>query len=177
MPRQRLTDLEDAVQTGAVATLDAFNAAIKQIDEHYRDDEWAWVKTTYAQVFDTDPAELTGDGVREATQMLLKVKTKFLNLVTADAQKEFSEVSRLGYGQDGQPHDAERDFRQVRGLYEENQFMWGYGKKISGFNIGVCWCCSPEGDKGYKVQVPCSWKGRCRRSYARNWKTICCRGF
>lgn len=123
MPRQRLTDLEDALETGSVARLDAFDAAVKQILERYRDDEWAWVKTTYAQVFNTDPAELTEEGVREAAQMLLKVKTKFLNLVTADAQKEFSEVSRLGYGQDGRPDDAERDFRQVRGLYEENQFV------------------------------------------------------
>lgn len=55
--------------------------------------------------------------------MLLKVRSKFLNLVTADAQKEFDESSRLGFGQDGEAGDVERDFRQVRGLYEENQFV------------------------------------------------------
>jgi hypothetical protein len=60
----------------------------------------------------------------------LRVKSKFLNLVTADAQKEFSESSRLGYGQDGEVDDVERDFRQVRGLYEENQFVLEMNRSI-----------------------------------------------
>lgn len=123
MPRKRLVDLEDALETGSVATLDAFEAAIAKILRHYRDDEWVWVKKAYEQVFGVSPTSLADEQACEAARMLLKVRSKFLNLVTADAQKEFDESSRLGFGQDGEADDAERDFRQVRGLYEENQFV------------------------------------------------------
>jgi hypothetical protein len=130
MPRKRLVDLEDALENGSVATLDAFDAAIAKILKHYANDEWAWVKTAYEQVFGAAPADLTAEGACEAARMLLKVKSKFLNLVTADAQKEFSESSRLGFGQDGDPDDAEKDFTQVRGLYEENQFVLDMKRSI-----------------------------------------------
>lgn len=123
MPRKRLIDLEDALENGSVATLEAFDAAITKILKHYVGDEWLWVQNAYQRVFGAAPAELTADAACEAARMLLKVKSKFLNLVTADAQKEFSESSRLGFGQDGCLDDVEKDFTQVRGLYEENQFV------------------------------------------------------
>jgi len=123
MPRKRLCDLEDAVEAGSIATIDAFYAAVNEIQKHYHDDEWIWVKNAYEQVFGVNPTDLTDEGVCEAARMLLKVKTKFLNLVMADAQKEFAESSRLGYGQDGDAADVDEDFRQVRGLYQGNQFV------------------------------------------------------
>ncbi len=123
MPRKRLIDFEDALENGSVATLDAFDAAIAKILKHYAADEWLWVRNAYERVFGAAPTELTADAACEAARMLLKVKSKFLNLVTADAQKEFSESSRLGFGQDGCLEDVEKDFTQVRGLYEENQFV------------------------------------------------------
>ena len=130
MPRQRLVDLEGALETGSVATLDAFDAAIANILRHYGADEWAWVRNAYEEVFGVPVGELTAEKACEAARGLLRVKSKFLNLVTADAQKEFSESSRLGYGQDGEVDDVERDFRQVRGLCEENQFVLEMNRSI-----------------------------------------------
>jgi len=130
MPRQRLVDLEGALETGSVATLDAFDAAIANILRHYGADEWAWVRNAYEEVFGVPVGELTAEKACAAARELLRVKSKFLNLVTADAQKEFSESSRLGYGQDGEVDDVERDFRQVRGLYEENQFVLEMNRSI-----------------------------------------------
>ncbi len=123
MPRQRLVNLQEALETGEVANLQDFFDAIDEIRDHYQDDEWAWSKKAYELVFGMDPTELTNEGLREVAQQLLKVKTKFLTLVKADAEKEFSESSRLGFGQDGDADDLDRDFDQVRGTYEDNSFV------------------------------------------------------
>jgi hypothetical protein len=123
MPLQRLRDLEDAIEAGAIDTVEAFDAQTRAIHAHYEADEWAWARQAYAQVFGADPSELTTEGLREAAATLGKVRTKFLHLVAADAQKEFSEVSHIGFGQDGSDDDIEKDFRAVRGVYEENAFV------------------------------------------------------
>lgn len=123
MPVQRLRAFEDAIEAGAIDTIEAFNAQTQAIHACYEADEWLWARRAYEHVFGTDLGKLTVDGIREATASLEKVKTKFLHLVAADAQKEFSEVSHIGFGQDGSAEDVEKDFQAVRGRYEENAFV------------------------------------------------------
>ena len=77
----------------------------------------------YEKVFEADLENATKEDIVQAAQKLLEVKSKFLRLVTADARKEFSELSRYGFGQDGTTEDVEKDFCQVSGLYEENKFV------------------------------------------------------
>ena len=81
------------------------------------------MRKAYERVFGEDVATLDAGKIQQAASALRKVKTKFLNLVAADAQKEFSELSHIGFGQDGDTDDIEADFRAVRGTYEENPFV------------------------------------------------------
>jgi len=123
MPKQRLRELENAIETGQIATIDDFEARTGAIHECYRADEWAWVRKAYEQVFEETLDAMDGDRVCEIAAALRRVKGKFLNLVAADAQKEFSELSHIGFGQDGEADDVEADFLSVRGTYEENPFV------------------------------------------------------
>ncbi len=123
MPRKRLKDLEDAIEAGTIATLDDFEACTRTIHECYRADEWAWVRRAYEKVFEAPLDGLDAERICQITAALRKVKGKFLNLVAADAQKEFSELSHIGFGQDGDSDDVEADFRAVRGTYEGNEFV------------------------------------------------------
>lgn len=123
MPKQRLADLEDAIETGKIDTIEAFGVHTKTIHECYGADEWTWVHKAYEQVFGEALETLDAEKICQVASALRKVKTKFLNLVAADAQKEFSELSHIGFGQDGNRDDVEADFRAVRGRYEENPFV------------------------------------------------------
>ena len=123
MPKQRLADLEDAIETGKIDTIEAFGVHTKTIHECYGADEWIWVRKAYEQVFGEALETLDAEKLCQVAAALRKVKTKFLNLVAADAQKEFSELSHIGFGQDGNRDDVEADFRAVRGTYEENPFV------------------------------------------------------
>ncbi|MEE9212913.1 MAG: DUF4954 family protein, partial [Phycisphaeraceae bacterium] len=115
MPRQRLDDLCRQVETGRIADLDAFHAELDTIHAAYADDEWVWVKQAYEQVFGVNLADATADDLTKIAELLLSTRGKFLKLVLSDAAKEFGDVTRTGFGQDGTPQDAEADFVAVRG--------------------------------------------------------------
>ena len=123
MPQQRLIDLHNAIESGLVASVEAFAAAAQKVADAYGDDEWAWAKNAYKQVFDVDLDNATQKDVAEIAQTYLKVKSKFLKLVVIDAKKEFAELSQCGFGLDGVEKDIADDFEGVRGTYEGNAFV------------------------------------------------------
>ena len=132
MARQRLTDLCDAVEGGAIADLAGFNAACDRIAAAYDDDEWVWVKRAFQTVFDVDLDAAGADGLEKIAADLLVVQGKFLRLILIDAGKEFDDVTKTGFGQDSPPEgppeaggaeDAVADFVAVRGEYAANKFV------------------------------------------------------
>ena len=51
-------------------------------------------------------------------------------MVYNDAQKEFSLGAMTGFGADGDHNQRREDFEQVRGVFEENQFVKAVLKHI-----------------------------------------------
>jgi Domain of unknown function (DUF4954)/Domain of unknown function (DUF6819) len=123
MARQRLTDFEEAVENGEIANVVGFSDGLEKIQAAYNDDEWVWVKNAYQKVFDTDLNNISKDDLLQIAESFLKIRRKFLKLVIADAEKEFGELSRTGFGQDGSDDDVASDFSEVRGICEQNKFI------------------------------------------------------
>jgi hypothetical protein len=123
MPQKRLADLEDAIENGSICTMEAFMEQIQKIHQDYQKDEWAWVRKMYEENFDIDLGSATKEQLSGIAREFLKIKSKFLKLVIADAAKEFAELSRCGYGQDGGIEDIAADFNETKGLYENNKFV------------------------------------------------------
>lgn len=123
MPQQRLVDLHNAVECGAIASVDAFIAAVENIADRYDDDQWLYVKNTYKQYFKIDLDTTTKEDITEIARSYFKAKIEFLNRVLVNAQKEFSQSSQCGFGQDGTQQDISDDFESVRGSYAENAFV------------------------------------------------------
>lgn len=121
MPRQRLDSLTEAVTSGSITDIDSFFAAIDQIDDNYDDDQWTWARLAYERLFECDLDDLTEDDLGAVADALLKVRSKFLKQVSADAQKEFEDMTGFGHG--GVAGDVEHDFEEVRGTYEQNTFV------------------------------------------------------
>ncbi len=123
MPRARLDAMCVAVESGKIADLDALNAELDRIFAAYAEDEWAWVRWAYAQVFGTELDDIAPGDVAKLADDLLKLRNKFVNLVLNDASKEFDDVVRTGFGQDGTTAEANFDFKAVRGEFESNKFV------------------------------------------------------
>ncbi len=123
MPWQRLKDLVAAIIDGRIDGIESLDRALGQIDAAYGDDEWAWVKRTCGEVLGLDLDGASKQHLMDVADALVQVRTKFLKLVLADAQKEFGEGSRLGFGHDGEAVDVATDFESVRGTFEDNSFV------------------------------------------------------
>ncbi len=131
MPQQRLIELEDAIENGSIGSSEAIDAELRKIQQAYESDEWVWVKNAYKQVFDVELEDISKEQLLEIAQKFLEVKTRFFHLLDSDAGKEYSEQSHCGFGADGGQEDVEKDFRAVRGVYEENNFAGEIKKSIS----------------------------------------------
>ncbi len=123
MPRDRLLRIEEAVESGAVGSARDLAERFRQAHGFYSADEWAWVVEAYREYFGKDLPAATPGELAEAAGAFVKVKGKFISLVVADAEKEFDEQSRIGFGVDGAPEDAAADFERVRGRAETNKFI------------------------------------------------------
>ena len=132
MPQKRLTDLEDQIECGRIDSIDSIAAELKKIDQAYSTDEWLWVRNTYKQIYDVDLDNISKDDLSDIIQTFFKAKSKFFRLVSADAEKEFNELSQCGLGQDGNEKSVAEDFCQVRGTYEENKFVKDMKIEIGG---------------------------------------------
>ena len=123
MAKKRLYDLEERIERGEIDTVAAVAGELEKIHQAYPIDEWLWIKNAYKQFFDVDLDNATKDDIANIAQTFLKARGKFFRLVAADAEKEFHELSRCGFGQDGSDDSIGEDFHQVRGRYEANKFV------------------------------------------------------
>ena len=123
MPADRLNALCDAVENGEICDLSGFDAELGRIEQAYEQDEWLWVSRAYEEVFGKGLDELGEADAGRVAELLLSVKTRFLNLILSDAEKEFGEVTRTGFGHDGTAADEAKDFEAVRGTYDGNKFV------------------------------------------------------
>lgn len=121
MARGRLQEFTEAVGRGTITDVDGFFAALDQIVASYDDDQWAWVRPMYEQVFQRELADPTHNDLLAAAIQLADVKGKFLKQVLLDAQKEFED--RTGYGHGGSADDIDLDFSRVRGSFADNAFV------------------------------------------------------
>lgn len=137
MARDRLLELSEAVESGKINTIEAFAQAVETIGRSYDIDEWAWVRNTYKTVFDVDLDTAATQDMLDAADKYLKVRSKFLNLVVADAEKEFGQMSRIGFGQDGAGDDVAADFQQVRGTYDANAFVTEMKQSVQNLNSRI----------------------------------------
>ncbi|MBN1127243.1 MAG: DUF4954 family protein [Sedimentisphaerales bacterium] len=123
MAQDRLFTLQDEIANGTIRTIEELSRAIQAIHASYAPDEWIWIRAACLKVFGIDLDRATKQDMVGILENLAKIKSKFLNLVIADAEKEFGEFSHCGFGFDGSSGEAMEDFRRVRGTYEDHFFV------------------------------------------------------
>jgi hypothetical protein len=67
--------------------------------------------------------EITPEQTRELAAQYSDQQQKFLRLVLIDAEREYDEANRIGFGMDGDAAARDQDFAAVRGKFEVNSFV------------------------------------------------------
>jgi hypothetical protein len=111
-----------AIANGEIASAEGLQQACQEIHTRYTEDSWIWTHRQCRTSLELNLDEISVDQARECIARYCEQQQKFLRLVLLDAEREYDEGSRVGFGLDD-PNAADADFTAVRGRFEENSFV------------------------------------------------------
>jgi NDP-sugar pyrophosphorylase family protein len=95
--------------------------ALRDVHQNYEENTWQFCLNLLFKRFATNA--LTSEQVCQLLDEWQASVVRFNNLVLKDAEKEFAQCSRVGYGIDGDAIIRDQDFEAVRGTFAENKFV------------------------------------------------------
>jgi hypothetical protein len=123
MPRDRFEVIAQDVVSGELDTVDKLQRALAAAKQMYPEDVWLWCRKQIREAMGVNLDEITADKAGELAAQYRDHQQKFLRLVLIDAEREYDEASRVGFGMDGDTVARDQDFTAVRGKLEDNSFV------------------------------------------------------
>jgi hypothetical protein len=122
-PEEGIIELIDNIESGQIASLQEIDRAFRNIHNKYYEYEWNWASKAIKEVFGK---AITAMSISEIINIIEEWRDNVLELddiLKKDAAKEFSRRSQVGYGYNGDDEIREKDFEQVIGKFDSNQFV------------------------------------------------------
>jgi hypothetical protein len=123
MPSARLEKLCHAIAGGEIDSIDRLQQSLLEVRANYEEDAWLWVRRQAKDSLSLNLDEITAAQAKECVSNFCEQQQKFLRLVLIDAEREYDEASRVGFGLEGDAEATNADFTAVRGRFEENSFV------------------------------------------------------
>jgi hypothetical protein len=124
--------LVNDVASGKVKSLEELNDEIHKISNSYKESSWAWCADLIEKRFNLKIDVITKVQLSTIIQDWKENRIKLNNMILKDAEKEFDQTSRIGFGIDGDDKIRDEDFDNVRGRFEENKFVLELKKESEG---------------------------------------------
>jgi hypothetical protein len=123
MPRDRFEQIAQGVVSGELDTAAKLQGALSAAKDAYAEDVWVWCRKQIREAIGVNLDEISTEKASELAAMYGDQQQKFLRLVLIDAEREYDETSRVGFGIDGDAEARDKDFAAVRGKLEDNSFV------------------------------------------------------
>ena len=121
-PRDEVTKLLNDIEAGAL-TLADIQARLETMHANYYSYEWSWALEKLEQVWGCSVEEVSLAQLKKTVEEWKEAVVNLDKMVYNDARKEFDLNSQTGFGVDGDRHQAQADFEEVRGSFESNSFV------------------------------------------------------
>lgn len=123
VPKQAVSnEIEHIVSTPGY-TLEETEAFFRDMHKRYYDMEWTWVCDVMPRWYGKTYEQLTPEDIIGIVKKWNESVVALDRMLYDDARKEFSMVSRIGFGVDGSTEQRDFDFEQVRGEFESDAFV------------------------------------------------------
>jgi hypothetical protein len=106
-----------------IKDITTLNKELQKLNENYNSASWAWCAKLIEKRFNKSIDELSKDQVVQIITDWRDNSIKLNNMILKDAEKEFDQTSKIGFGLNGDKEVKENDFANVRGKYDENKFV------------------------------------------------------
>ena len=121
-PRSEVTRLLNDIEAGAL-TLADIQTRLETMHANYYSYEWSWALEKLEQVWGCRVEQVTLEQLKKTVEEWKNAVVNLDKMVYNDARKEFDLNSQTGFGVDGDRHQAQADFEEVRGSFESNSFV------------------------------------------------------
>mgnify|MGYP001766676981 CR=1 FL=1 len=122
-PQEVIENLLRSIEAGEITSLEEISAIILDIQKHYYEMEWTWAYDMIESVYGVNLQTITAKELIALTEIWKESVVYLDELLYADAKKEFSLTSKIGFGVDGSATEKMKDFEGVRGDFENNPFV------------------------------------------------------
>ncbi|MDR0982184.1 MAG: DUF4954 family protein [Culturomica sp.] len=124
LPKSKVREVISQIENDKITQIEDVNAFFASVHASYEEMEWVWAWNVISERYGVDLENVDAEKIISIIENHWKVAEKELfEKIKADASKEFSAKSKISYGADGDEADRDDDFAQVRGNFENNDFI------------------------------------------------------
>lgn len=122
-PKNSIDRLMLAIENGQIDTLEEIESVFGRLHQEYYRIEWTWAAEQIENWYGVSLNRITPLEVIRLVEQWKKSVVALDEMLYADARKEFSLTSKIGFGVDGNRLEKDGDFECVRGAFESNPFV------------------------------------------------------
>lgn len=122
-PKSEISQFMNDIESGSINNINSINERFKDIHSHYYSYEWTWALEKLEKSINKPYTEFSIQDIIKCVESWTKSVTDLDKLLYEDAKKEFDLISKTGFGADGDEEVKQKDFANVRGVFEENPFV------------------------------------------------------
>jgi NDP-sugar pyrophosphorylase family protein len=115
--------IQELVKSNSISDLEELRKELNKINDDYFESAWSWTAKLIEERFGAKPSELSKEQIIQIINDWKENNIKLNNMILKDAEKEFDQNSKIGFGIDGDSEIQEKDFERVRGKFNENKFV------------------------------------------------------
>jgi len=123
VPEKCINTLLDDIESGKLATIEEIIERLKKYHSNYSEYKWSWACEKIQNIMQKQPQLSVTEKVLKLISDWAAACKKLNALILSDAEKEFGDVPRIGFGVDGDEKTRDADFDAVRGTYEGNSLV------------------------------------------------------
>lgn len=120
-----------SVITQKISSVDELQEALRGIHESYETESYSWCADLIEERLAIKLSDITREQLVQIIDDWKTNSIKLKNMVLKDAEKEFDQHSKIGFGIDGDEQTKEADFEAIRGTYDGNSFVKSLRKDIT----------------------------------------------
>jgi len=115
--------IQELIKSNSISDLKKLREELNKINDDYVESAWSWTAKLIEERFGKKPSDLSKEQVIQIISDWKENSIKLNNMILKDAEKEFDQNSKIGFGIDGDSEIQEKDFESVRGKFDENKFV------------------------------------------------------
>lgn len=122
-PEHLIENLINSVQKSDINSIDNIEIELDNIFKSHNKNLFNWCLGLMEKIYKKKINKFSMEDIIKIISDWKTAKITFNNLVLKDAEKEFQNKIKIGFGLDGNSLRTDKDFKEVRGTYNENNFV------------------------------------------------------